>query len=98
MNAAGRFLDHWGARAAARGWKAGELFGLDPKAPLNRRDRRGAAFFLARVEVLAITADAITVRDGGSARQIYREKHLTAPAWEVGAGSPAPLGEARLGR
>lgn len=72
LNAAGRFLDQWGAKAAALGWTAGELFGLDPNAPLNRRDDRGAAFFLANAEVLAITAEAITLKVGGSLQSVRR--------------------------
>jgi hypothetical protein len=83
LDAAGRFLDAWGAKAAALGWSAGELFGLDPLAPLGRRDRRGAAFFLAGAEVVAITADAITVRIGGAIQNIRRRDGFTVPAWEV---------------
>ena len=82
VNSASRFLDQWGAKAAAHGWTAGELFGLDPNAPLNRRDRRGAAFFLAKVEVVAVTAEAITLRDGRNVLRLYRRNGFDRPAWE----------------
>jgi hypothetical protein len=82
MDAAGRFLDQWGSAAAALGWTAGELFGPDPTAPLNRRDRRGAAFFLANAEVIAITAEAITLRVGGSVQSLRRRDGFALPAWE----------------
>lgn len=81
LNAAGRFLVTWGARAAVLGWTAGELFGLDTQAPMGRLDRRGAAFFLAGVEVVAITADAITVRQGASVQRVYRRSTTGAAAW-----------------
>jgi hypothetical protein len=83
VSAAGRFLDEWGAKAAALGWTASELFGLDPAAPLNRRDRRGAAFFLAEAEVLAITAEAISLRVGPSALRVYRREGCGRAAWEA---------------
>ena len=83
IDAAGRFLDEWGSKAAALGWTASYLFGLDPAAPINRRDSRGAAFYLIDAEVLALTADAIAIRVGGQVQQIYRCPKPTAPAWEI---------------
>ena len=85
INAAGRFLDQWGGKAAALGWSAGELFGLDEVAPMNRLDRRGAAFFLARAEVVAITAAEITIRLGNTVQRIQRREGLAAPGWEATA-------------
>ena len=82
IDAAGRFLDEWAGKAHALGWTAGELFGLDDDAPLNRRDRRGAAFFLARAEVLVITREAITVRIGGATQSIYRRAGMGPAAWD----------------
>ena len=83
LDAAGRFLDEWAGKAHALGWTAGELFGLDDDAPWNRRDRRGAAFFLARAEVLAITREAITVRIGDAKQSIYRRAGMGPAAWET---------------
>lgn len=81
IDAAGRFLDQWGSQAAALGWTASQLFGLDADCPINRRDRRGAAFFLIGAEVLALTADAITIRMGGNIQHVYRRSGSMAPAW-----------------
>jgi hypothetical protein len=82
VNAAGRFLDQWGSKAAALGWTASELFGLDPNAPINRRDRRGAAFYLIGADVLALTADEITLRIGGSIQRVRRPDQPSTPAWD----------------
>lgn len=79
LDAAGRFLDQWGGKVAALGWRAGELFGLDADAPMNRRDRRGAAFYLVGAEVLAVTADAITLKMGGAVQSIRRRPGLRLP-------------------
>lgn len=85
MNAAGRFLDEWGAKAAALGWTAGELFALDAQAPMGRLDRRGAGFFLARCKVVAITATEIVVKAGDSVQRVYRKVGLGLPGWESAA-------------
>ena len=83
MDAAGRFLDRWGSHAAALGWSAAELFGLDERSPMARRDLRGAAFFLADADVLGITSDAITLRVRGSVHRIPRRRGFTRPAWSA---------------
>jgi hypothetical protein len=80
VTAAGRFIDKWGAHAAALGWTVGELFGLDPNASLNRR---GAAFLLADGEVAAVTAEAITLHRGGDVLRVYRRVRQNTPAWEA---------------
>jgi hypothetical protein len=82
INAAGRFLDQWGSKAASLGWTAGQLFGLDADAPINRLDRRGAAFFLIGSQVLALTAEAITIRVGDAVQHVCRHPNPGAPAWE----------------
>lgn len=86
LNAAGRFLDEWGAKAAALGWTAGELFALDPDSPMGRLDRRGAGFFLMRSQVVAITATEIAVKTGEAIQRIRRRSGLGAPAWENAPG------------
>lgn len=83
IDAAGRFLDQWGSQAAALGWTACQLFSLDADFPINRRDRRGVAFFLIGAEVLALTADAITIRIGGNLQHVYRRGGSVLPAWTV---------------
>ncbi len=82
IDAAGRFIDAWGAKAAAAGWTAAELFGLDKAAPMRRPDRRGAAFFLVDARVIDVTADAITIRKGGKDQCIRHRDGFTVPAWE----------------
>jgi hypothetical protein len=48
-----RFLIQWGEQAAAFGWTAEELFGLDPVAPLRRYDVMGLIWFLQGCPVVA---------------------------------------------
>ena len=84
VDSAGRFLDQWGSNAAALGWTAGELIGFDPDAPMNRRDRRGAALYLVGAVVLAVTAEAITIRARGAVKQVYRHPTSGVPAWQAG--------------
>ena len=76
MDAAGRFLDQWGSKAAALGWTPAELF----EGP---REARGAAFNLAGAEVLAVTAEAITLRKGGAILRLVRRPGGALPVWEV---------------
>jgi hypothetical protein len=38
---AGTFLDQWSREAERLGWRAKELFGLHPVAPMARYDRMG---------------------------------------------------------
>ncbi|MGI9170241.1 MAG: hypothetical protein ACR2FH_08725 [Caulobacteraceae bacterium] len=83
IDAAGRFLDRWGGKAAALGWTAGELIGFDPDAPMNRRDRRGAALFLDGAEVIAVTNQAITGRTGGVVQRVYRRAGFAVPSKET---------------
>ena len=46
INDAGLFFDRWGKQAEALGWRADELFGLDPIAPMARYDRMGLIWML----------------------------------------------------
>jgi hypothetical protein len=50
-------------------------------APLARLDRLGAAFLMAGREVLAVTADEITLRQGRSVQRLRRRPTDAAPAW-----------------
>jgi hypothetical protein len=83
LNGAGRFLDRWGTIADRLGWTAAELFSVHPNAPLNRRDCRGAALFLERGEVIAITADELTFRVDGVVQRLPRQPTSALPAWEA---------------
>jgi hypothetical protein len=73
LDAAGIFLTEWGTTADALGWTADDLFSVDASTPISRRDKRGAAFFLADAEVVAITEDMIKNRNGGASQTIYRQ-------------------------
>ena len=51
----------WALQAARLGWDEAELFGVCPRAPWRRLDRKGAAFGGA---VTAVTADTVTYVGG----------------------------------
>jgi hypothetical protein len=56
MNDADIFLDQWGREAERLGWRAEELFGLHPDAPMARYDRMGLIWMLRGETVVNITA------------------------------------------
>ena len=56
------FLAAWGAQAEALGWRADELFGLDPVAPFARYDTMGLIWFLEGCPVVALTDTSATIR------------------------------------
>jgi hypothetical protein len=56
INDAGLFFDRWGKPAEALGWRADELFGLDPCAPLARYDRMGLIWMVKSERVVDLTA------------------------------------------
>jgi hypothetical protein len=67
------FLRRWGAQAAALGWQADDLFGLDPVAPLRRYDKMGLIWLLHGQPVVALTAGTATIRtSSGGAVTFYR--------------------------
>lgn len=61
---AGRFFDAWGHQADALGWRAEDLFGLDPIAPLARYDRQGLIWLLRGETVTALTERAAKLAGG----------------------------------
>ena len=64
INDAGLFLDRWGRQAEALGWRADELFGLDPDAPTARYDRMGLIWMLHGETVIDITATTARLSSG----------------------------------
>jgi hypothetical protein len=54
-----------------------------PVAPLGRMDRRGAAFLMAGWEVLAVTADAITLRRELAVQRLRRRPTDATAAWDA---------------
>jgi hypothetical protein len=59
INDAGLFFDQWGKQAEALGWRADELFGLDPMAPMARYDRMGLIWMLRGERVVGLTATEV---------------------------------------
>ena len=64
INDAGLFFDRWGKQAEALGWRADELFGLDPIAPMARYDRMGLIWMLKGEYVVALTATGARLSGG----------------------------------
>lgn len=63
-NDAGIFLDQWGHKAHAFGWRVRDLFGLDTKSPLARFDKMGLCWLLKGQTVVALSADAARLSGG----------------------------------
>ena len=64
INDAGLFFDRWGKQTEALGWRADELFGLDPSAPMARYDRMGLIWMLRGEHVVALTATGARLSGG----------------------------------
>jgi hypothetical protein len=86
-----RFLDGWGAQAAAFGWRDWELFGCHRRAPWCHIQGLGLVLLLRGNEIAALTATEAVIRTLTGARQTYRRRlrdplHPTecCLAWEVG--------------
>jgi hypothetical protein len=61
---AGIFMDQWGCEAEQLGWRAEELFGLHPDAPMARYDRMGLCWLLKGERVVALTATEARLSGG----------------------------------
>ncbi len=73
VDIAARLADEWGAKALSLGWRAEDLFGLNPDAPPNRYDGKGLAFFLDPSDrVTALSETVATITTGGGATVTYR--------------------------
>ena len=88
-----RFLDHWGAQAAAFGWRDWELFGCHKGAPWGRIQGMGLILLLRGRELAALTATEAVIRTRTGTHQTYRRKPSDPlhPAqrclvWELGDG------------
>jgi hypothetical protein len=66
------FLGVWEAQAQALGWRAGELFGLHPCAPLARYDRMGLLWLLQGKRVVDLSAAAAGLSNGVTYRRVER--------------------------
>jgi hypothetical protein len=70
----GYFLDAWGRQAAGLGWRAENVFGVNPDAPERRYDGMGLVPLLNGRRVVAITADTARIDcDGGAILTFYRQ-------------------------
>jgi hypothetical protein len=56
------FLARWGSAAHSLGWTALDLFGVHPSAPAARFDVMGLLLLVQGGAVVALTADAATIR------------------------------------
>ncbi len=83
LDAAGNFIDQWAEKAQRLGWTVTELFGVDPKAPLARLDRRGVAFALAGHQVRAITENEVVTERDGQRMRLFRPSNPGPLAWEA---------------
>jgi len=85
---AGRFMDGWAVTVAAMGWTALEVFGVDGRMPYTRIDQMGLVPLLGGSEVVAVSADSVTVQTSTGARQrILRANKKKSPervtVWEI---------------
>jgi hypothetical protein len=64
INDAGILLDLWGHEAERLGWRAGELFGLHPEAPMARYDQMGLIWMLKGEYVVALAATEARLSGG----------------------------------
>jgi hypothetical protein len=82
---AGRFLDQWGAQAAALGWSTLDVFGAHPRHPIERLDCAGLVILLHGDELAALTADTARIRTSSGALLTYyrRPRRGAVPLWEL---------------
>jgi hypothetical protein len=74
----GHFLDRWGRKAAALGWRAVDVFGVCPDAPENRYDSMGLVPLLQGRHVIAITADTARIDCGAGAHLTFYRQTMAA--------------------
>ena len=92
LNRAQMFISEgWALQAVRLGWDEVDLFGICPRAPWHRLDRKGAAFGGA---VQAITAEAVTYVGGTRRyRAIINNDGGAVPIWELGQDNPSKGGQ-----
>jgi hypothetical protein len=78
VNDGGLFLDKWGHESATLGWKATDVFGVDPDAPNHRYDGMGLVPLLHGRPVIAITSNIARIDCGkGNYLTFYRKMMAT---------------------
>lgn len=85
INDAGLFLDGWGPQAAALGWMAADVFGINRDAPDVNNSNAGMAVMMQGRPVVAITAETATIQVRPGLRQTYRRHRLAGAVllWEL---------------
>jgi hypothetical protein len=73
LDGAVRFARDWSVKTISLGWTFEDLFAL--REPFANVTLQGAAWFIGRSTVMAVTADTITLRtESGSILRIYRKQ------------------------
>ena len=85
INDGGLFLDRWAHQAAAFGWTALDVFGVNPAAPLVRYDGMGLVPLIQGCRVISIAADSAQIKTRNGHTQTYsRRPRLDAVAlWQL---------------
>ena len=85
INDGGLFLDWWAHQAAAFGWTALDVFGVNPAAPLVRYDGMGLVPLIQGCRVISIAADRAQIKTRNGHTQTYsRRPQLDAVAlWQL---------------
>ena len=85
VDVGGRFLDRWGARAAALGWSAVDVFGVHLAAASQDHDAMGLVALIGDGEVVAITDVSATIRDRCGHELVYlrRARPGAVALWEA---------------
>ena len=88
VDAAGMFLDRWGAEAIRCGWSDLDVFGCHQNAPTARFDCMGLILLLDRCEIVAIDLNGADIVTASGAHQRFRRRPLpteTVPLWGLRA-------------
>jgi len=86
VNDGGLFLDRWGRQAAGLGWRALDVFGVNPAAPESRYDGMGLVPLLQGRPIIAITADTARIDCNGGITQTFTRRTMAAGSvalWEM---------------
>ena len=72
INDGGLFLDQWAHQAAALGWTALDVFGVNPANPAVRYDGMGLVPLIRGYRIIAISADRTRIETPSGNVQTYR--------------------------
>jgi hypothetical protein len=76
LSDAEKFLSRWGSAAHSLGWTELDLFGVHSIAPAVRFDAMGLLLLIQGGAIVALTAEAATIRRGSGAVLSYRRSAL----------------------